>query len=250
MNDVRYIGNSMTGNPDGPAWFHFAVGGSKNVVIRDNHWFDLTTREGNEGKYGIFPRPYVEEPITNVTITGNTFEADGTLKQAIRWEAPSETVTITDNTITEPGREGIWVRNATDVRVENNSVVDPNAFDEDGRSGVWFTQNDDLHVRGNSVRDTRDRSRMRIGVTLLDTGEGAGAVVADNHVEGASDTAYEVALTYPNLRWNGLGYNSGDPSVTGQWNTHGEEGLTIRDTENDTLYLYNGGQWTSIGGYK
>jgi hypothetical protein len=46
--------------------------------------------------------------------------------------------------------------------------------------------------------------------------------------------------------WDGLGYNDGDPSSTGQWSGNGYEGLRVRDTTNNNTYLYNDGSWSQI----
>ncbi|MFD1527506.1 MULTISPECIES: hypothetical protein [Halobacteriales] len=45
---------------------------------------------------------------------------------------------------------------------------------------------------------------------------------------------------------NGLGYNSGDPTSTGDWYQNGEEGIQVRDTSNNNTYLYNNGTWSQI----
>jgi hypothetical protein len=250
MNDVRYIGNSMTGTPNGPGWFHWAVGGSKNVVIRDNHWFDLGTGE-DANRHVIISRgsKHLSKDVENVTIVDNTFELQESYHHAVRWNAPSENVTIANNTIKQPGRSGIRVGQRDPVqgmRIENNTIVDPNGYD-DGRHGMWITNVKDLTVRGNSIRDTRDEPQMVNGVRLDPFDDGDWATVANNYVEGAVDAPYRIDRSYPHLRWNGLGYNEGDPRSTGQWNGAGIEGLTVRDTDGGGLYLFNGGQWAIIG---
>lgn len=42
---------------------------------------------------------------------------------------------------------------------------------------------------------------------------------------------------------DGLGYNSGDPSSTGDWAGNGFEGARIRDTVNGVTYTYEDGAW-------
>jgi hypothetical protein len=46
--------------------------------------------------------------------------------------------------------------------------------------------------------------------------------------------------------WNGLGYNAGDPSSTGDWNGNGREGVHVRDTTNNNTYLYNDGGYSQV----
>lgn len=45
---------------------------------------------------------------------------------------------------------------------------------------------------------------------------------------------------------NGLGINSGDPTSTGNWNTNGEEGIMVRDTGTNTIYIYAGSAWRAL----
>jgi hypothetical protein len=46
---------------------------------------------------------------------------------------------------------------------------------------------------------------------------------------------------------NGVSYNAGSPTETGQWNGHGHEGVIVVDTDGGGLYTYADGQWWSLG---
>lgn len=45
---------------------------------------------------------------------------------------------------------------------------------------------------------------------------------------------------------NNLGINVGDPTSTGVWNGNGEEGVMVRDTGSNTIYIYAGGSWRAL----
>jgi hypothetical protein len=45
---------------------------------------------------------------------------------------------------------------------------------------------------------------------------------------------------------DGLGYNVGDPSSTGNWNANGEEGMCVINTSNNTIYMYANGAWRAL----
>ena len=44
----------------------------------------------------------------------------------------------------------------------------------------------------------------------------------------------------------GMGYNVGDPSSTGDWNANGQEGICVVDTGTNTIYMYANGAWRSL----
>jgi len=78
---------------------------------------------------------------------------------------------------------------------------------------------------------------------------------ADVNIKGGTDNVFD--LTYDTLQGqskgtrsviNGLGYNSGNPQSTGQWNGNGIEGVKVRDTDNQNTYLYNNGTFSQIAG--
>ena len=45
---------------------------------------------------------------------------------------------------------------------------------------------------------------------------------------------------------NGIGYNVGNPASTGDWKTYGQEGISVVDTGNNTIYQYANGGWRAL----
>jgi hypothetical protein len=78
------------------------------------------------------------------------------------------------------------------------------------------------HVNTNNTQDIRVN-----GLTFI----GGGTKINDNGTRTVED---------------GLGFNSGDPSSTGDWNGNGYEGVFVRDTTNGDTYLYNNGSWSQV----
>jgi hypothetical protein len=57
------------------------------------------------------------------------------------------------------------------------------------------------------------------------------------------DSTHQVGGEGTRATYDGVGYNEGDPSTTGEWHEAGVEGSTVVDIVNDELYTYRRGRW-------
>jgi hypothetical protein len=120
---------------------------------------------------------------------------------------------------------------------------DNHAFRESGRDVVITRCTvDTQNVSGDDVRIVGSETVIRENP--------AGASVRSSATDvRAVNTPASAGLFQNGTRCtiDGLGYNGGDPSSTGDWNGNGQEGIMVRDTTNNSTYLYNDGVWTLLG---
>lgn len=93
-------------------------------------------------------------------------------------------------------------------------------------SGAWSNCNYHINFSGGAARDFRVAS-CKFG----------GSPAAGN--VNMSSGAVRCTL-------DGLGYNVGDPSSTGNWNGNGEEGMCVINTSTNTIYMYANGSWRAL----
>lgn len=249
-----YLNNHIVGVPTEPvtgtvgvgsAYFRMEVGNNANVHIRNN------VLSGVDAAYNSF----FEAENTSVTglehinICDNIIRGGGNLVRGIATQAPMQNCRIDGNLVQGTTRHGLILDGIQTGSVSGNVVYNTNTDDNDfswalraGRgSSVPF---ENVVVRGNAVIDDRGTTLHYIGLEV--ESNGAWVNVGDNIVRGATDGVRNIETGVTNLVANGLGYNAGDPSTTGDWNGNGIEGLTVRDTTNSNTYIYNNGTWSQI----
>lgn len=150
----------------------------------------------------------------------------------------------------------------------DSGVPDINLTTDDGGTVVWdgvirdcefvglpsgSTTNVDFAIQANSSRASGEEHGLKVeGNLFRDYATRAIDITTTAEDVYIGENSYDgVAAKYNpenGVRCvaNGLGYNAGDPSAGGDWNTNGYEGVVIRDTTNANTYLYNNGTWSQI----
>lgn len=250
QSSVGGIGDFDTGSGEGGS------GGNHENTVTDNH-IDLieTSASGIEVRNTVDNR-FVDnriligtgygieaDGVSDSTISGNkiVLEDGGSGDYCIRADSVCENLTIAGNTLrSNEGSSGC-------VRVDfTESLVAGNTLSASGTHPMWIHASDETRVnkfRDNHVTDgvgviSGTGSESEIGWEL--SGNTAAAIDATED-SGDTDT---IDLQNPTrVLINGWGTNAGDPSVEGEWNAHGREGVQVYDTVNADRYLYRDGDW-------
>ena len=248
MDNVKYVGCDITGAPPrGNAHFYFGVGGSNSITIRDCDWHDLGTMPTGFDN-AIQTLSGLTNPIEDVLIDGCTFDLNSEIN-AFRWQDRGGDIRFTNNHIIDPSGGASRCDDSVNLTMAGNTVrYTSNATSTAGNT-LMLVNVSDSRLADNHVIDERaSLDSITNAYRIADTANGnAGeTIIKDNTAVGTSGASHNVDLTYPYLRFNGLGYNAGDPNTTGQWTGNGIEGLVVRDTTNANTYLFNNGGWSQI----
>ncbi len=241
QSSVGGIGDFDTGSGKGGS------GGNHENTVKDNH-IDLT--EVSAG--GIEVRNTVDnrfvdnriqigtgygievDGVSDSTITGNkiVLEDGEPGDYCIRADSVCENLTISGNTLrSNEASSGC-------IRVDfTESFIAGNALSAPGLYPMWVHTSDETSF--NKFRD----NHVTDGTGVI-SGTGSEAEIEWELSGNSADDGDDIDLQNPTrVLLNGWGTNAGDPSVEGEWNGHGREGVQVYDTANTDRYLYRDGNW-------
>jgi hypothetical protein len=135
------------------------------------------------------------------------------------------------------------------LQFTDNRIINPSTSSIGGHSVFKLIGDGNISnmIISNNIVDGGSQADHFVGrgssITIEDS------TIANNEVSGLVNARYGNLVgsgqaTRVNL--DGVGYNSGDPSVGGDWNGNGREGIIVRDDINGNTYIYNNGTWTQI----